>query len=210
MAAISCSSSIVCAFRCLERTPGTSVKSLASNLSSGSLAQSAALNTRRIVGRLFAGDEVLETAFSDPRWKDGAWDLQQFTDGSGKVDWDSVIDADLERVQWAVLNGGSAEETELSAAIPWWAKYKRFQLPEAELLNGRAAMVGFTLGYLVDLSTGTGLVEQSSGFLGKLLLLLAVAGVMLVKTTGDVEKLKEKAKNVDFSDPSWQQVWKKD
>lgn len=30
--------------------------------------------------------------FADPRWKDGTWDLSQFTT-DGKVDWDAVIDA---------------------------------------------------------------------------------------------------------------------
>jgi hypothetical protein len=30
--------------------------------------------------------------FQDPRWKDGNWDLAQFT-VDGKTDWDAVIDA---------------------------------------------------------------------------------------------------------------------
>jgi hypothetical protein len=31
-------------------------------------------------------------AFEDPRWKNGTWDISQFT-LDGKVDWDAVIDA---------------------------------------------------------------------------------------------------------------------
>jgi len=31
--------------------------------------------------------------FSDSRWIAGTWDIAQFTDGNGKVDWDAVIDA---------------------------------------------------------------------------------------------------------------------
>ena len=36
---------------------------------------------------IFANDK-----FSDPRWKDGTWDLTQFA-SDGKIDWDAVIDA---------------------------------------------------------------------------------------------------------------------
>ncbi len=31
--------------------------------------------------------------FTDSRWVAGTWDIAQFTDGNGKVDWDAVIDA---------------------------------------------------------------------------------------------------------------------
>ncbi len=31
--------------------------------------------------------------FTDSRWIAGTWDIAQFTDGNGKVDWDAVIDA---------------------------------------------------------------------------------------------------------------------
>lgn len=46
--------------------------------------------------------------------------------------------------------------------VPWWAWVKRFHLPEAEKLNGRAAMVGYLLAGLVDLASGAGLVEQQA------------------------------------------------
>lgn len=41
-----------------------------------------------------------------------------------------------------------------TAEIPWWAWVKRFHLPEAEKLNGRAAMVGYVLALFVDQLTG--------------------------------------------------------
>ena len=41
-----------------------------------------------------------------------------------------------------------------TAEIPWWAWVRRFHLPEAEKLNGRAAMVGYILALGVDQLTG--------------------------------------------------------
>ena len=41
-----------------------------------------------------------------------------------------------------------------TAEIPWWAWVRRFHLPEAEKLNGRAAMVGYVLALFVDQLTG--------------------------------------------------------
>lgn len=43
-----------------------------------------------------------------------------------------------------------------TAEIPWWAWVRRFHLPEAEKLNGRAAMVGYVLALFVDQLTGEG------------------------------------------------------
>ncbi|KAJ6327233.1 hypothetical protein OIU78_014169 [Salix suchowensis] len=61
-----------------------------------------------------------------------------------------------------------------TSIIPWWAWMKRFHLPEAELLNGRAAMIGFFMAYLVDSLTGVGLVDQMGNFFCKTLLFVAV------------------------------------
>lgn len=41
-----------------------------------------------------------------------------------------------------------------TAEIPWWAWVRRFHLPEAEKLNGRAAMMGYVLALFVDQLTG--------------------------------------------------------
>ena len=48
-----------------------------------------------------------------------------------------------------------------TSVVPWWAWVRRFHLPEAERINGRAAMIGFATGYFVDALTGAGLVDQA-------------------------------------------------
>lgn len=53
-----------------------------------------------------------------------------------------------------------------TSEIPWWAWVRRFHLPEAEKLNGRAAMMGYVLALFVDQLTGgwpTPVVGQPQG-----------------------------------------------
>merc|ERR1712146_364709 len=69
-----------------------------------------------------------------------------------------------------------------------WVWVRRYHLPEAELVNGRAAMVGYFLGYVVDALTGHGLVDQTSGFLGKTLIFATVLGVVIIRNTDDIKK----------------------
>ncbi|CAM6125058.1 unnamed protein product [Calypogeia fissa] len=151
--------------------------------------------------------------FEDPRWIKGTWDLTKFTK-DGKVNWDSVIDAEVKRRKWLEENPEASTNDEPvvfeSGVIPWWAWVKRFHLPEAELLNGRAAMVGYVAAYLVDSATGVGLVDQQSSFLGKLLLFITVVGVLLIRKTEDVETLKTLAKESTFYDKQWQATWKEE
>lgn len=52
---------------------------------------------------------------------------------------------------------------------------------QAEKLNGRAAMVGYIMALFVDQLTGVGLVDQQESFFGKLLLHVAVFGILLVR-----------------------------
>jgi hypothetical protein len=96
----------------------------------------------------------------------------------GKVDWDAVIDAEVVRRKLLEANPVSSNNEEPvvfdTSIVPWWAWVKRFHLPEAELLNGRAAMIGYAAGWLVDAATGVGLVDQQNSFLGKLLLFILV------------------------------------
>merc|ERR1719198_1044168 len=87
--------------------------------------------------------------------------------------------------------------------IPWWAWVRRFHLPEAELVNGRAAMVGYFLGYMVDLASGHGLVDQSSGFLGKTLIFATVVGVCMVRNVSDLDNLKGLLDEATFYDKQW-------
>eukprot|EP01018_Ginkgo_biloba_P019726 Gb_09006 [translate_table: standard] len=94
-----------------------------------------------------------------------------------------------------------------TSLVPWWAWVKRFHLPEAELLNGRAAMIGFFMAYLVDSLTGVGLVDQMNSVFGKLFLLITVAGVLLIRKIEDVAKLKQLVKEFNLYDKQWQAAW---
>ncbi|CAA6667014.1 unnamed protein product [Spirodela intermedia] len=146
-----------------------------------------------------AKTEVPPPKFLDPRWARGTWDLEQFRK-DGTVDWDAVIDAEARRRKWledhpgdSSVDGGVVFDT---AIIPWWAWVKRFHLPEAELLNGRAAMVGFFMAYFVDSLTGVGLVDQMNNFFCKTLLF-----------NEDVENLKKLVDESTFYDKQWQATW---
>ncbi len=52
---------------------------------------------------------------------------------------------------------------------------------QAEKINGRACMVGYALGYFVDVLTGHGLVDQQNSFLGKVLLNVTVIGLLIMQ-----------------------------
>ncbi|XP_078442403.1 light-harvesting complex-like protein 3 isotype 1, chloroplastic [Wolffia australiana] len=149
--------------------------------------------------------------FQDSRWVKGTWDLEQFKK-DGKVDWDGVIDAEARRRKWlednpedSSIDGGVVFDTSI---VPWWAWVKRFHLPEAELLNGRAAMVGFFMAYFVDSLTGVGLVDQMNNFLCKTLLFISVLAVLFIRKNEDVEKLKKLFDETTFYDKQWQATWK--
>eukprot|EP00250_Pteridium_aquilinum_P028173 c36701_g1_i1 orf=365-1276(-) len=156
---------------------------------------------------------VVTGPFQDARWKNGTWDLKQFTQ-DGKVDWDAVIDAEVIRRKLLEDNPEASTNEEPvvfdTSIIPWWSWVKRFHLPEAELLNGRAAMVGFFMGYVVDSLTGIGLVDQTSSFFGKLLLLISVLGVLFIRKNEDVDTLKQLAQEWTFYDKQWQATWQED
>ncbi|KAH0935148.1 hypothetical protein HID58_012265 [Brassica napus] len=85
---------------------------------------------------------------------------------------------------------------------------KRYHLPEAELLNGRAAMIGFFMAYFVDSLTGVGLVDQLGNFFCKRLLFVAVAGVLFIRKNEDVDKLKKLFDETTLYDKQWQAAWK--
>ncbi|CAK7356266.1 unnamed protein product [Dovyalis caffra] len=163
-------------------------------------------------GAVAAGGEVkVEVSkFEDPRWISGTWDLKQF-EKDGKTDWDSVIDAEVRRRKWLEGNPESSSNDEPvvfdTSKIPWWAWMKRFHLPEAELLNGRAAMIGFFMAYLVDSLTGVGLVDQMGNFFCKTLLFVAVVGVLLIRKNEDLETIKKLVEETTFYDRQWQATW---
>ncbi|KAJ0252758.1 Light-harvesting complex-like protein 3 isotype 2 [Hirschfeldia incana] len=152
-----------------------------------------------------------EIKFGDAKWVNGTWDLKQF-EKDGKTDWDSVIVAEAKRRKWLEDNPETTTNAEPvlfdTSIIPWWAWMKRYHLPEAELLNGRAAMIGFFMAYFVDSLTGVGLVDQMGNFFCKTLLFVAVAGVLFIRKNEDLDKLKGLLDETTLYDKQWQAAWK--
>ncbi|KAL3499734.1 hypothetical protein ACH5RR_038827 [Cinchona calisaya] len=149
-------------------------------------------------------------AFQDSRWINGTWDLTQFQK-DGETGWDAVIDAEARRRKWLENNPESSSNEDPvvfdTSIIPWWAWIKRYHLPEAELLNGRAAMIGFFSAYLVDSLTGVGLVNQMGNFFCKTLLFVAVVGVLVIRKNEDIETVKKLLEESTFYDKQWQATW---
>jgi len=150
--------------------------------------------------------------FLDDRWVGGRWDLARFAGKGGETDWDAVIDAEMARrkmLEDAPIPCTNEDPVNFDTAeIPWWAWVRRFHLPEAEKLNGRAAMLGYVLAGLVDLATGgAGLVEQQESFLGKLALHVCVFGVLLVRQTADLDRFKGLVDEATFYDKQWSAAW---
>jgi hypothetical protein len=110
---------------------------------------------------------IVDGYFKDPRWVNGTWDFKQFAKADGVTDWDAVIDAEMARrrlLENTPIPSRNEDPVNFDTSmVPWWAWVKRFHLPEAEKLNGRAAMVGYLLAGLVDMASGAGLVEQQVG-----------------------------------------------
>ncbi|KAK3183325.1 hypothetical protein Dsin_030611 [Dipteronia sinensis] len=108
--------------------------------------------------------------FIDDRWKNGTWDLNMFVK-DGKMHWDGVIVAEARRRKFLEIYPASATNEEpvlfRSSIIPWWAWFMRSYLPEAELINGRAAMVGFFMAYIVDAFTGLDVIGQTGNLICK-------------------------------------------
>ncbi|KAI4369981.1 hypothetical protein MLD38_018369 [Melastoma candidum] len=163
-----------------------------------------------VVAAVREGGEEEVKKFEDGRWVGGTWDLKKFKK-DGKVDWDAVIDAEVRRRKSLEINPETSSNDDPvlfdTSIIPWWAWMKRFHLPEAELLNGRVAMVGFFMAYFVDSLTGVGLVDQMGNFFCKTLLFVAVAGVLLVRKNEDIETLKKLIDETTFYDNQWQATW---
>ncbi|KAL8552439.1 hypothetical protein ACS0TY_001215 [Phlomoides rotata] len=140
-------------------------------------------------------DEQSRPRFSDARWKNGTWDLNMFVK-QGRMDWDSVIVAEAGRRKYLEMHPEASTNDEpvefRSSIIPWWAWIVHSHLPEAELLNGRAAMVGFFMAYLVDALTGLDLVGQN---------------VLLFRRKEDVENIRKIADEATFYDKQWQASW---
>jgi len=154
--------------------------------------------------------EKVAPKFGDPRWVGGTWDLSLFQK-DGTTDWDAVIDAEVRRRKGLEDNPESSNNDDPvvfdTSIVPWWAWMKRFHLPEAELLNGRAAMIGFFMAYFVDSLTGVGLVDQMGNFFCKTLLFVAVLGVLVIRKNEDIDNLKKLFEETTFYDKQWQATW---
>ncbi|KAB2020200.1 hypothetical protein ERO13_D07G049200v2 [Gossypium hirsutum] len=149
--------------------------------------------------------------FSDERWKNGTWDLNMFV-RNGRMDWDSVIVAEAKRRKYLEMYPETCSNQEpvqfRSSIIPWWAWFMRTHLPEAELLNGRAAMIGFFSAYVVDGLTGMDLIGQTGNFICKTALFMTVIGIVLLRKTRDFDNLRKLADEVTYYDKQWQASWK--
>mmetsp|Transcript_40166 Transcript_40166/g.101625 ORF Transcript_40166/g.101625 Transcript_40166/m.101625 type:complete len:243 (-) Transcript_40166:436-1164(-) len=150
--------------------------------------------------------------FVDDRWVEGTWDLAQFpTTSDGETDWDVVIDAEMARRKML-------EDTPIASlnedpvffdtgVIPWTAWVKRFHLPVAEKVNGRAAMLGYVMALFVDQLSGTGIADQQNSFLGKVLLHVVIFGCLFVRETADLDKVKGLIDEATFYDKQWSATW---
>ncbi|KAG9452523.1 hypothetical protein H6P81_005427 [Aristolochia fimbriata] len=149
-------------------------------------------------------------SFSDTRWKNGTWDLNLFVE-DGKMDWDAVIVAEARRRKFLQTypHPATHESPVLfrSSIIPWWAWLRRFHLPEAEVLNGRAAMVGFFMAYFVDALSGMGVVDQTGNSICKACLLAVVAGVLLYGQTQDFGNLRSLTQEAVLYDQQWRATY---
>ncbi|XVF49457.1 hypothetical protein PTKIN_Ptkin04bG0014200 [Pterospermum kingtungense] len=138
--------------------------------------------------------------FRDERWKNGTWDLNMFVRNEARrrkfLEMHPEATTNQEPVQFR------------STIIPWWAWLMRTYLPEAELLNGRAAMIGFFMAYVVDGLTGLDVVGQTGNIICKAGLFVTVIGVVLFKKTQDFDNLKKLADEATYYDKQWQASWK--
>ena len=147
--------------------------------------------------------------WSDPRWVNGTWDLEQFKTKDGETDWDAVIDAEVVHRRALEENPAVYDEDGLfdTSIVPWWVWVKRFHLPEAEKINGRAAMVGYAFAYVIDAMGGAGLVDLHQSFLGKTAIFLTVAFCLTVRRLEDLDTLNVLADEATFYDKQWQATW---
>lgn len=180
---------------------------LTGDKAAGKDAGAAALSGGKKAGMVM---KIIDDVFVDYRWVDGRWDYSQFTNAEGKVDWDVVIDCEIARRKLLEDNPVASIKDSVkfdTSEIPWWAWVKRFHLPVAEKLNGRAAMLGYAAALIVDQFTGATLLDQQNSFLGKLLMFVTILGVLLFREVGDFSKYKNLLDEAFFYDRQWAASW---
>ncbi|CAN1179694.1 Light-harvesting complex-like protein 3 isotype 1, chloroplastic [Linum perenne] len=81
---------------------------------------------------------------------------------------------------------------------------------DALIVAGRAAMLGFFMGYAVDALTGMDMVGQTGNWVCKTAILVTLLGVILLRRTEDVKKLRKLADEATFYDKQWKATWVQD
>jgi len=151
------------------------------------------------------------TTFNDPRWVEGCWDFAQFKGADGETDWNSVVDAEVRRRKiledYPVAGDVDFPVTFDLSMIPAKVWITRFHLPEAELINGRASMIGFFAAWMVDAVFHVGIADQMGSPLGKILLVATLLGCLFVRRNEDYDGLKGLADEATFYDRQWNATW---
>mmetsp|Transcript_19803 Transcript_19803/g.37795 ORF Transcript_19803/g.37795 Transcript_19803/m.37795 type:complete len:248 (+) Transcript_19803:112-855(+) len=151
------------------------------------------------------------TTFDDSRWVEGCWDFDQFKGADGEVDWNEVVDAEVRRRKILELFPAACDDkvpvTFDLSMIPWKVWVTRFHLPEAEQINGRAAMIGLVSAYMVDAIFHVSIVDQFDSFVGKLFLAATLGACLFIRRNEDYDNLKGLADEATFYDRQWQATW---
>ncbi|CAN1827844.1 hypothetical protein LINPERHAP1_LOCUS32057, partial [Linum perenne] len=71
-------------------------------------------------------------------------------------------------------------------------------------------MLGFFMGYAVDGLTGMDIVGQTGNWVCKTAILVTLLGVILLRRTEDVKKLRKLADEATFYDKQWKAAWLQD
>ncbi|KAG5533647.1 hypothetical protein RHGRI_027734 [Rhododendron griersonianum] len=160
------------------------------------------------------GGNFSPKVFDDERWKNGTWDLNVFQKETIPLILCFTVlcvFVEARRRKFLELYPDVATTQDpvvfRSSIIPWWAWIMHSHLPEAELLNGRAAMVGFFAAYFVDVLTRLDMVGQTGNFICKAGLFFTVVGIILFRRKEDLENIQKLAEEATFYDQQWQASW---
>eukprot|EP00798_Chlamydomonas_sp_ICE-L_P032161 gene32161-16695_t len=156
--------------------------------------------------------QIVDGYFKDERWANGRWDFTKFPKtADGETDWDNVIDAEIARrsllEQTPIPSTNEDPVLFNTDEVPMMAWIKRFHLPEAEKLNGRAAMMGYVIAAAIELVGGPGLVDQQESFFGKFALHIVVFAILLVRSMKDVDNFQNLFDEATFYDRQWAATW---
>lgn len=184
---------------------GGTLKGAAAAGKSAAASTLAAMGGKRALG--------VEKVFEDDRWDvpAGTWNFEAFKGADGETDWNSVVDAEVRRRKiledYPCAGNENYPVTFDLSDIPWKVWVTRFHLPEAEMVNGRASMIGLVSALLVDKIFHISIADQFDSFLGKILLVATIVGCAFVRRNEDLESLQGLADEATFYDRQWQASW---